>query len=107
MREHIPSAARVHYAYVDAGGIAPNVVQAATTIRYMVRGTDAAMLLPIIAWVNDIAAGAALMSGTSVESRMVCAMRNLVPNPPLEEAMRRNFERLGGPKFDDEDRKFA
>ncbi len=27
MREHMPSDARVHYAYLDAGGIAPNVVQ--------------------------------------------------------------------------------
>ena len=28
MREHMPSDARIHYAYLDAGGIAPNVVQA-------------------------------------------------------------------------------
>jgi aminobenzoyl-glutamate utilization protein B len=27
MREHMPSDARIHYAYLDAGGIAPNVVQ--------------------------------------------------------------------------------
>jgi len=28
LREHMPDDARVHYAYLDAGGIAPNVVQA-------------------------------------------------------------------------------
>ena len=28
MREHMPSDARVHYALLDTGGIAPNVVQA-------------------------------------------------------------------------------
>ena len=28
MREHMPSDARIHYALLDAGGIAPNVVQA-------------------------------------------------------------------------------
>ena len=28
MREHMPSDARVHYAYLETGGIAPNVVQA-------------------------------------------------------------------------------
>ena len=27
MREHMPSEARIHYAYKNAGGIAPNVVQ--------------------------------------------------------------------------------
>ncbi len=33
MREHMPDEARVHYAYLDAGGAAPNVVQhKATTI---------------------------------------------------------------------------
>ena len=28
MREHMPSDARIHYAMLDSGGIAPNVVQA-------------------------------------------------------------------------------
>src|SRR5579875_1015508 len=33
LREHMPSSARIHYAYLDAGGIAPNVVQATATLR--------------------------------------------------------------------------
>jgi aminobenzoyl-glutamate utilization protein B len=37
MREHMPSDARVHYAYLDAGGIAPNVVQATAKVRYLIR----------------------------------------------------------------------
>ena len=28
LREHVPTSRRIHYAYLDAGGIAPNVVQA-------------------------------------------------------------------------------
>ncbi len=40
LREHMPSDARVHYAYLDAGGIAPNVVQASATVRYLVRAAD-------------------------------------------------------------------
>ena len=35
MREHMPSDARVHYALLDAGGIAPNVVQASAKVRYL------------------------------------------------------------------------
>jgi aminobenzoyl-glutamate utilization protein B len=31
MREHMPDDARIHYAYLDAGGEAPNVVQAKAT----------------------------------------------------------------------------
>ncbi len=37
MREHMPDEARVHYAYLDAGGEAPNVVQAQATVRQLIR----------------------------------------------------------------------
>jgi hypothetical protein len=37
LREHMPSDARVHYAYLDAGGVAPNVVQATARVRYLIR----------------------------------------------------------------------
>src|SRR5689334_20364904 len=37
MREHMPSTARVHYAIINAGGIAPNVVQATATTRQLIR----------------------------------------------------------------------
>ena len=40
MREHMPSDARVHYALLDAGGIAPNVVQARAKVRYLIRASD-------------------------------------------------------------------
>ncbi len=33
LREHIPPTARIHYALIDAGGMAPNVVQARATVR--------------------------------------------------------------------------
>src|SRR5919108_831150 len=40
MREHMPDSARVHYALLDAGGIAPNVVQARAKVRYLVRAAN-------------------------------------------------------------------
>ena len=40
LREHMPSDARVHYALLDAGGIAPNVVQARAKVSYMIRARD-------------------------------------------------------------------
>ena len=42
MREHMPSDARVHSAILDAGGIAPNVVQAHAKVRYLVRAQEPA-----------------------------------------------------------------
>ncbi|AWB19556.1 amidohydrolase [Methylobacterium currus] len=107
LREHMPSDARVHYAYLDAGGIAPNVVQASATVRYLVRAADLPSLLDLAARVEKIAQGAALMTETNVTSRVVSAMSNLLANPPLEQALHANLMRLGPPPFDAEDRAFA
>lgn len=107
MREHMPSDCRVHYAYLDAGGRAPNIVQASATVRYVVRSPRSAEIQTLIDRVKRIAEGAALMSETQVRSQMVCAMNSLLGNRVLEGTMHRNFEMLGPPPFDDGDREFA
>ena len=107
MREHMPSDARVHYALLDAGGIAPNVVQASATVRYLIRGRDLVDLNHLIARVRKIADGAALMTETKVTAKVVSAVSNLIGNTPLEKAMDDAFQRLGPPDFDDADRAFA
>jgi aminobenzoyl-glutamate utilization protein B len=107
MREHMPSDARIHYAVVDAGGIAPNVVQAAATVRYAVRARDLPGMRALVHRVTKVAQGAALMTETQMTQRIVSAVSNLVGNTPLEEAMQRHFEHLGPPPFDAADRKYA
>src|SRR5690348_14199045 len=106
MREHMPSDARVHYALLDAGGIAPNVVQANAKVRYLIRARNLPELNRLIERVRKIAEGAALMSETRMESQVVSAVSNLLANTPLEKAMHDNLERLGPPPFDDADRAF-
>jgi aminobenzoyl-glutamate utilization protein B len=71
MREHMPSDARVHYALLDAGGTAPNVVQARAKVRYLIRARELPELWRLIERVRKIADGAALMSETRVESQVV------------------------------------
>lgn len=107
LREHMPPDARVHYAYLDAGGIAPNVVQARAKVRYAVRAGTRAPMLALVERVKRIAEGAALMTETQVEWRVLSASSELVANTPLERAMQAQFERLGPPPFDDADRAFA
>ncbi len=107
MREHMPSDARIHYAHLDSGGIAPNVVQAKAKVRYLVRAAELPALWSLVERVKKVAEGAALMTETSVTSAVVSAMSNLLANSPLEQAMFRNFERLGPPEFDADDRAFA
>jgi len=107
MREHMPSSARIHYALLDAGGTAPNVVQARAVVRYLVRARDLPQLQALVKRVQKVAEGAALMTETTVECRIVSGDANLVGNTPLEELMHSHLERLGPPPFDDADRELA
>jgi aminobenzoyl-glutamate utilization protein B len=107
MREHMPSDARVHYALLDTGGIAPNVVQAYARVRYSIRAMDLQGMLDLVERVHKTAQGAALMTETNVEMRIVSAVSNTLANTPLEHALHNAMEELGAPPFDDADRDFA
>jgi aminobenzoyl-glutamate utilization protein B len=107
MREHMPSDARIHYALLDAGGVAPNVVQATAKVRYAIRARDLVGMRALIERVKKVACGAAMMTETGLETAVVSAVSNLLGNTPLEEAMQRQFERLGPPPFAAADRRYA
>jgi aminobenzoyl-glutamate utilization protein B len=107
MREHMPSDARVHYALLDTGGIAPNVVQAHARVRYSIRARDLPGMNELVARVHKIAQGAALMTETSVDMRIISAVSNILPNTPLEQALHGLMEDLGPPRFDEADAQFA
>jgi aminobenzoyl-glutamate utilization protein B len=107
MREHMPSDARIHYAMLDGGGIAPNVVQAKAKVRYAIRARELPELWPLIERVKKIAQGAALMTETQVEFKVISAVSNLLANVPLEKTMHDAMMRLGPPPFTDEDRDLA
>jgi aminobenzoyl-glutamate utilization protein B len=107
LREHVPSEARIHYAVIDTGGIAPNVVQANAMVRYSVRMPVFADMEQLVARVRKVAEGAALMTETEMTMTVISAVYGLLPNTPLEAAMRRHLEALGAPAFDDADRVYA
>jgi aminobenzoyl-glutamate utilization protein B len=107
MREHMPSDARIHYAVLDTGGIAPNVVQAHARVRYSIRARDLPGMNELVARVHKVAQGAALMTETKVEMRIISAVSNILFNTPLEEALHGIMQELGPPHFDDLDKDFA
>lgn len=107
LREHMPSSARVHYAIIDGGGFAPNVVQPRATVRHLVRAENLGDMWSLVERVKKIADGAALMTETRVEVKQLSGEANLVGNAALEKAMHLNLEELGGPGFDDADLHFA
>jgi aminobenzoyl-glutamate utilization protein B len=107
MREHMPSDARIHYAMLDSGGIAPNVVQAFAKVRYSIRARDLPGMNALVERVRKVADGAALMTETSVEVKVASGVSNLLGNTPLEQAMQRQLDRLGPPPFDAADKNYA
>src|SRR5204862_1523717 len=107
MREHMPSDARVHYALLDTGGIAPHVVQAHARVRYSIRARDLPGMNELVGRVHKIAQDAALMTETKVEMKIISAVSNILPNTPLEQALHGIMEELGPPHFDETDKDFA
>lgn len=107
MREHMPSSARIHYAVTDTGGHSPNVVQARATVRYLIRARELPALQQLAKRVDNIAAGAALMSETTVTSQVLSGDANLIGNSLLEERMQAHLELLGPPPFSEADRDYA
>jgi aminobenzoyl-glutamate utilization protein B len=107
MREHMPSDARVHYALLDTGGIAPNVVQAHARVRYSIRARDLPGMNELVHRVHKVAQGAAMMTETQVQMNIISAVSNILPNTPLERALYRIMEDLGPPHFDEADKDFA
>src|SRR4051812_33241899 len=107
MREHMPSDARIHYAVLDTGGIAPNVVQAHARVRYSIRARDLPGMNELVARVHKVAQGAALMPEPEVEMRITSAVPNILSNPPPEEPLHGLMKELAPPHFDEADKDFA
>lgn len=107
LREHMSADCRVHYAITDAGGFAPNVVQSHAEVLYLIRSGDAAALTELSQRVDDIAAGAALMTGTTMTKDFIKACSNTVLNDGLQKLLYENMEKIGAPEATAEDLDFA
>lgn len=81
MREHVISDARIHYAYLDNGGEAPNVVQDHASLLYFMRAPKLAQSSEILARIKKIAQGAALMTETEVKVRVLGGLSDVIPQP--------------------------
>ncbi|OWA37750.1 amidohydrolase [Saccharibacillus sp. O16] len=97
MREHMIDQARIHYAVLNTGGSAPNVVQSQAEVLYSIRAPKSAQVRELFERVQDVARGAALMTGTRMEFAVTGATSDLIPNPALEKVMHRHMEELSPP----------
>ena len=107
LREHILPEARLHYAYRDSGPLAPNVVPDHAALHYYIRAPHVPQMMEIRARVDDVARGAALMTGTNLVIEPIDGFSDFVPNRVLSELAQSAFEAVGAPAFDDSDRALA
>ena len=84
MREHMPATARIHYAILDAGGDAPNVVQSHAKVRYMIRANTVSDVDNLADRVSRIAKGATLMTDTEVKEERIVTYKDLITIPTLQ-----------------------
>ncbi len=107
LREHIIQDARIHYAITNSGGVSPNVVQPYAEVLYLIRAPKTPQVEDIYKRVNDIAIGAALMTGTRVEIEFVKAASNLIPNNVLEGMLYQNLNSVEKPTYNDDEITYA
>lgn len=107
LREHVPSDVRMHYAYLDVGGSAPNVVQQTASVYYFVRAPKMKDSLAAFERVKDCARGAALMTGTELEIVFDLALSDFIANPTLSSIMEQALKDVGPQEYTEDEYKLA
>lgn len=107
LREHVIPEARIHYAYLDVGGKAPNVVQATSSVHYFIRAPKSEQVLQIFERMKDVAKGAALICGTESSYEIQTGLSHFIPNPTLTKIIHESMVEYGAPQFDEKDFELA
>ena len=107
LREHMIDQARIHYAYSNAGGTAPNVVQSHTVIKYEVRAPKVNQMQELFTRVVDVARGAALMTGTTMDYEITMAFSDYIQNKTLAAVMSDALVEAGPPSWTQEEYRLA
>lgn len=107
LREHMGRNHSVHYAFLDAGGVSPNVVQPRASLVYMVRGDTVRSARRLLERVHNIARGAAMMTDTTVHWKQVDGTASTLSNTVLERLLQENLEAAPLPRYTPEERAFA
>ena len=105
-REHLELQQRSHYVVTD-GGDQPNVVPPTAAVWYFFREVTYERIKSLWNIGEQIAAGAALMTGTEVRSRVLGAAYPMHSNKALAEAMHANIQQVGMPEWSDADQRMA
>ncbi|WP_035456651.1 amidohydrolase [Algoriphagus terrigena] len=105
-REHLHPLKRSHSVITD-GGDQPNVVPSKASIWYYFRDVKYDGIMEMYAQANDIAKGAALMTGTTMTSKVVGTAWPRHFNKTIAETMYQNILKVGLPTWDENDQTLA
>lgn len=95
LRQHVKSDVRIH-GIIKEGGIAPNVVPDKAVARFYVRAKERTYLNEVVNKIKDIAHGAALITGSTVEIvNYEASYDNLVTNQNLSRLFSKNLRDVG------------
>ena len=105
-REHLEPAQRSHHVITD-GGDQPNVVPSKASIWFFVREVTYDKIMANYERLNQIVAGAAMMTQTTVTRRVLGSAWPRHFNKTIAETMFENMKRVGLPKWSDADQSLA
>ncbi len=105
-REHLHPLKRSHSVITD-GGDQPNVVPSKASIWYYFRDVKYDGIMEMYAQANDIAKGAALMTGTTMTSKILGTAWPRHFNKVIAEKMYQNILQVGLPAWDENDQTMA
>ena len=107
MREHMIDAARVHGAITNSGGIAPNVIPSEAQILYAIRAPKVTQVKQLYDRMCDIAKGAALITGTTVDVKQVAAYSDIINNDTLNDMIEESLEKVIPVGYTEEELEYA
>ena len=106
LREHMPSSARVHYV-VTSGGDRANIVPAYASGSFQIRSRSMKEVVPLLGRVIDVARGAALMTGTAVEWKLLHGCHDVLPNSAMSDLLHENLLSIPLPVYSKEENQFS
>jgi len=112
LREHIvpgteAAANTINYTFSNTGPEFPSVVPDRTSMWFVGRFTSTETMADVMERIDNCAKGAALATGTTVETELVTAIHENLPNKALGEVVHANFLALGPMPLTEEEQAFA
>jgi len=106
MREHILPTSRMHY-YIADGGRVVNTVAEYAKVIFRCRAASAETVKENVAWIKDIAKGAALATQTKEKVTTITGIYDSVPNTVMAERVTEHLNRYFPIAWTEEEQAFA